>query len=204
MKKILILLYTAGLTGLSQAEPYPDAIKNLSDRSFPDVIRCVIDDRPRMLVIKLDDRHAIAYDTWHCLLGKAWQNKEGPLVNFDGAVYNGIHKPQPNSIGDSIFNNFKAEFSSPLGKLQYLGHYFKDGEVELRYGIKDKDFKVVATIVDKPTFKDGKLTRTITASPASAAGKITFVPVPSMKWSSDNKEVKKATLAKPISITTSL
>ena len=102
----------------------------------PWVFRSVLDEKPRMITLALNDNLWLAYSTQNCAIYKAWKG----FVNFDGAVYNTVHGPQPNSIGDAFFVN---EFENPWVatkagkelalKIQYRGHSFVKGQAVLNY-----------------------------------------------------------------------
>ena len=59
------------------------------------VFRSVLDERPRMITIRLHDDLWAAYSAESGALYKVWQGG----VDFNGAVYTTAHGPQPTSIG---------------------------------------------------------------------------------------------------------
>lgn len=61
----------------------------------PFVFRCVLDQRPRMVVVALDDELWAAWDTAQGGLYRAWKGG----VHFDGPVYTTVHGPQPTTLG---------------------------------------------------------------------------------------------------------
>ena len=102
----------------------------------PWVFRSVLDSMPRMITLALNEKMWAAYSTQDCKLYKVWRG----FVNFDGAVYNTVHGPQPNTIGDAFISN---AISSPwfvingdkkeIPNVKYKGHEFKNGQVSLHY-----------------------------------------------------------------------
>jgi hypothetical protein len=87
MRKSCVLLTLAALAVMS----------GFADRPRdPWVFRCVLDKNPRMVVIALHEHLWVAYDTTTCSLYKAWDGD----VKFQGAVYDDIHGPQPETRGE--------------------------------------------------------------------------------------------------------
>ena len=106
----------------------------------PWVFRSVLDLKPRMLTIALDKDIWLAYNTVNGSLYKVWKG----IVNFEGAVYDGAHGPQPTSVGDMyLLNEEDSAWSlSKNGtvldaKFQYKGHRFVNDNVELMYAFSD-------------------------------------------------------------------
>ncbi len=112
----------------------------------PWVFRSVLDSIPRMITLALNDKMWAAYSTQECRLYKVWKG----FVNFDGAVYNTVHGPQPNTIGDAYISN---AISNPwfvsngtkreTPKVNYKGHHLKDGQVTLNYSLIFDNGKVI-------------------------------------------------------------
>lgn len=102
----------------------------------PWVFRSVLDSIPRMITLAMNDKMWAAYSTQECKLYKVWKG----FVNFDGAVYNTVHGPQPNTIGDAYISN---ELNNPwfvmdgdkktIPKVKYKGHEFNNGQATLNY-----------------------------------------------------------------------
>ncbi|MCZ6834307.1 MAG: hypothetical protein O7G85_00900 [Planctomycetota bacterium] len=67
----------------------------------PWVFRCVLDKQPRMVVVALHEHLWVAYDATTCTLYKAWDGD----VKFQGAVYDDIHGPQPESRGTTLLQS---------------------------------------------------------------------------------------------------
>ncbi|MBK8555870.1 MAG: DUF1080 domain-containing protein [Lewinellaceae bacterium] len=105
----------------------------------PWVFRSVLDKQPRMITFALDDKLWVAYSTDSCALYKAWSGG----VDFEGAVYNMRHGPQPTTVGSAWFENqFRRPWTVTLnGKPEspvtdYKGHrYTKDGHAEIMFDL---------------------------------------------------------------------
>lgn len=105
----------------------------------PWVFRSVLDRQPRMITFALSDDLWIAYSTDSCALYKAWSGG----VDFEGAVYNMRHGPQPMSVGNAWFENAHRQpwvvrvgdhFERP--RTDYRGHrYTRGGRAELMYDL---------------------------------------------------------------------
>jgi cytochrome c len=105
----------------------------------PWVFRSVMDLQPRMITFALNDRLWVSYSTDSCSLYKAWSGS----VNFEGAVYNTSHGPQPTSTGAAWFENkhrqpwrvtLNGKTETP--KTDYKGHrYTKKGQAEIMYDL---------------------------------------------------------------------
>lgn len=123
-----------------------------SDEGLLPVFRCVLDERPRMLVILLGEKQdqALAFHTESGTLWKAWKAEEGkPAVLLVGALYTGKHGPQPESQGKLLFTDEKPQLScsDPEASLQYLGHLVgKDGAVSVRWAFQDASHHNLAVI----------------------------------------------------------
>lgn len=122
----------------------------------PWVFRSVLDQKPRMITLALDENLWAAYSTQNSSLYKVWKG----VVNFDGAVYTTLHGPQPLSVGDAYFVN---EFETPWiviensmevsPEVSYKGHRFKNSHVELMYQLKWKD--KTAMVYEQPEYVEG-------------------------------------------------
>lgn len=135
--------------------PVPERSGNLQ------VFRCVLDERPRMIVLRLGEDYAVAFDTEFGLLWKAWKAQPGQLpVKLEGAVYNGAHGPQPTSQGNIFFTDADPQLvcSDKSAHLQYLGHMTQSDETTtVRWAFRDKENRNLAIIAAKPTFNSGKI-----------------------------------------------
>jgi len=101
----------------------------------PWVLRCVLDQRPRMLVIALGDDLCLAYDTQSCTLAKAWRGD----VNFDGPVYTTAHGPQPTSRGEDLHDPLAGSTwmlaPGKPARAQFAGYTFKEGHITLQWNL---------------------------------------------------------------------
>lgn len=70
----------------------------------PWVFRCVLDQKPRMVVLALHESLYAAFDATNCSLYKAWKGD----VKFQGAVYDSVHGPQPVVRGDVLLATDEA------------------------------------------------------------------------------------------------
>ncbi len=109
----------------------------ISQRPYdPWIVRSVLDGKPRMLTLALNDKLWVSYNTAQCAIGKAWSGH----VNFEGAVFTTAHGPQPVTVGDAYFEN---SIAAPWSILQaenarettaaYTGHRINNGHAELMY-----------------------------------------------------------------------
>ena len=78
--------------------------------------RSVLDGKPRMLTIKLNDQVKVAYDTQASTLYKVWQGD----IDLKGAVFDSRHGPQPESMGVVYFVGNQSPASNPL--FSYKGY----------------------------------------------------------------------------------
>tara|TARA_R110002126_G_scaffold27665_14_gene92854 strand:+ start:11159 stop:15043 length:3885 start_codon:yes stop_codon:yes gene_type:complete len=139
----------------------------------PIVFRSVLDERPRMVTIALDDEMWVAYDATHCGIYKVWK---GGVV-LQGAVYDTVHGPQPVTWGKAyherladrhvwrIVENGERREVKP----RFLGYERRDPKVTLRYELPWGDTHAIVT--EHPEFAwDANgwptLNRTFTVSPA--------------------------------------
>ncbi len=103
------------------------------------VFRSVLDERPRIVTIRLHDGMYLAYDATDCSLYKAWSGK----VNFDGAVYTTVHGPQPTSHGPAYFVDadgsqaFDVEGDEVIER-RFRGYRIDDRNVTLNYTLHTK------------------------------------------------------------------
>ena len=107
----------------------------------PWVFRSVLDWKPRIITLALNDNLWAAYSTENAALYKAWKG----TVYFDGPVYTQAHGPQPISIGDGyqvntttkpwFWQNAKGDTIRAL--VNYKGHKFVKDHVQLMYEITD-------------------------------------------------------------------
>lgn len=90
--------------GTGQADERSDAGDRPHD---PWVFRCVLDQRPRTVIVALSDDVWAAWDATTCALYKVWPGGEEGGMNFTGTVYDTRHGPQPQTRGDA-FDTFEG------------------------------------------------------------------------------------------------
>jgi cytochrome c len=104
----------------------------------PFAFRAVLDERPRMLVLALGRGLWVAYDAERAALYKVWPDG----VDFQGAVYDWNHGPQPTSRGRSwwvspweepwdVATGARAEAAG----VRWRGHRFDGDRVTLLYDV---------------------------------------------------------------------
>ena len=123
----------------------------------PWVFRSVLDGNTRMVTIALDDELWLAYDAESGALRKAWKGG----VNFEGAVYDAIHGPQPASVGFTYFESdaglspFRVVSAgsglSATVESTYLGYRFEGGEVVLRWRLAADGHELI--LEERPTIQ---------------------------------------------------
>ena len=124
-----------------------DSVQIEKDRPHnPSVFRSVLDEQPRMLTLALHEDLWAAYSVADGSIYKTWKG----LVNFEGAVYNTIHGPQPTTAGDSYFVNqhskpwqvVKNDGENVQSYYNYRGHKIENGNPTLMYSLVNKDFTI--------------------------------------------------------------
>jgi hypothetical protein len=165
MKCPFILLFVT--SSLLAQSPVPLRDGNLK------VFRTVLDGTPRVLVIRMGERHALAFDVEKGTLRKAWTAEPGKMpVKLQGAVYNGAHGPQPVADGKTHFIDEKPQLvcSDAAARLEYLGHSpLSDGSAIVRWAFH-KSGRDLAVIAVKPSFTGGRIVLHYKAEGAPAAG----------------------------------
>jgi len=140
ISRTLFLLLLTGLIGLWWFSACHDKKEAAADRpNDPWVFRSVLDKQPRMITFALGDQLWVSYSTDSCSLYKAWSGG----VDFEGAVYNMRHGPQPMSTGNAWFENkhkqpwvVTVNGQSETPRADYKGHrYTKDGHAEITYDL---------------------------------------------------------------------
>ena len=132
----------------------PDSQRQATERPHdPWVFRSVLDEKARMLTIALDKDVWLSYHTPSGSLYKAWKG----VVNFEGAVYDHAHGPQPNSVGDAyIEGKERAQWqlikdgNEIPSRIDYRGHKFVDGEVQLLLSLENSNTGVRSNISVMP------------------------------------------------------
>ena len=158
----LLLLLTCCLAGCT-----PSSYQ--SDDSFT-VFRSVLDQRARMITMRLHDDLWVAYSAENGALYRVWRDG----VDFDGAVYTTAHGPQPTSIGPAYI---EQETDSPWLVLQdgnriapvvqYKGHSVVGSQGTIELALVTPDGETIK-ITETPSFTQNAegqvgLTRTFTA-----------------------------------------
>jgi cytochrome c len=156
MKKLIWLTCVLGMIFLFACQKENNVKQEGPDRPHdPWVFRSVLDTQARMITIALHKDVWLAYNTENASLYKVWKG----VVNFEGAVYNHAHGPQPTTVGDTYFTNLykkpwtlKKNGSVVPSDVQYKGHKFVNGEVELLYQIKETGTDNYIDITEKPSY----------------------------------------------------
>ena len=128
----------------------------------PWAFRINLDERPRNLVLALNQDLWVTYDTENSGLHRAWTGG----VNFNGIVFNNAHGVQPNSIGmpyieDALEKSpwiIKADGFVRTVKAEYEGYLIKNNTIIIRYIIPINDAHD-AIVEERPEFirnSDGK------------------------------------------------
>ncbi len=98
-------------------------------------LRSVLDSRPRILSIALNDKLWIAYNTKTASLYKAWIGK----IEFGGPVYTSSHGPQPISIGTTYMEEpddnpwrIQADGKEITPEISYKGHTILDNQISYK------------------------------------------------------------------------
>jgi cytochrome c len=134
----------------------------------PWVFRCVLDQRPRMVVLALHESLWAAYDATTCSLYKAWKGD----VKFQGAVYDTVHGPQPVVRGDVLLSDERGEVwnvtqtGQPLDvKTIWRGYRLENNQVILLYELRTEQVGSIGVEervdVEQVTTETALLVRTI-------------------------------------------
>ncbi len=117
------------------------------------VIRSVLDQKPRMLSIALNDSLWIAYSTETAGLYKAWVGG----INFDGPVYTSAHGPQPTTRGiaymeENVENPWQITLNGQTAapEVVYKGHAIQNNHVTLKYELVVQGQRI--QVQEKPEF----------------------------------------------------
>ncbi len=153
--KLFLVLIPFALTRISAQSPVPERGENLA------AFRTVLDEKPRVLVIRMGKEQALAFDCENGILWKFWQANPGELpVKLRGAVYNGEHGPQPVSQGKVLFTDDQPQLTCSVSEthLQYLGHLrLRDGTCTLRWAFRDGENMSLGTIAVSPALVNGSV-----------------------------------------------
>jgi hypothetical protein len=119
----------------------------------PWVFRCVLDHKPRMVVLALSDDMWVAYDAATCALYKAWKGG----VNFDGPVYTTVHGPQPTTVGRAYTEGITDAWSANVAgqdvpvRATWRGYALQGDHAILRYELELPDGRKVS-VRESPEF----------------------------------------------------
>ena len=137
------LLACAGCTG-DAPEPAAPALEE--DGRGPQAFRSVLDGRPRMLTLALGEDLWVAYEVSSGALYKVWRDG----VDFEGAVYDTHHGPQPTSRGPAWWVSPQRrpwrvlrEGGEEQPRVRYRGHRLQDGHATLSYALHLADGTVL-------------------------------------------------------------
>lgn len=127
------LWIACALAAACREEPRALAITRGHD---PWMIRATLDGKPRVLILALHADLWVAYDTARAALFRVTQEP----INFDGAVYNTHHGPQPTTQGaPALTSNFAEPWHvitrgrDLRPQVSYRGHREDAGHAVLRY-----------------------------------------------------------------------
>lgn len=153
LMRSLLILATVVCTGLvlqaCQGTQKAPAVEASLKGPMP-AFRSVLDGRPRMLTVRLDDDIRVAYDTDSGHLYKAW---EGDL-ELQGAVFDHRHGPQPRSDGGSYFVNESATWlvqGEPGARVRYHGYRVEGEQVTILYRITGQGWQ--GEIAEIPSYR---------------------------------------------------
>ncbi|MBX2817634.1 MAG: hypothetical protein KTR24_16615 [Saprospiraceae bacterium] len=119
---ILLLLVAASWT-------CNDLASSAADGKVSWIRRSVLDGRPRMLTVALEDDWYLAYDLEYGDLYKMWQGG----VHWDGAVFNSIKTIQPSSWGETYYINSRLVHEGRGSALDYVGYDFDDNTLSIHW-----------------------------------------------------------------------
>ena len=124
----------------------------------PWVMRSVLDQQIRMVILALHKEAYAAYNTENCALYKVWRGG----VHWDGAPFNNIKTIQPISWGEAYWEKptddkpWKIELHGKVESLtpRFKGYRLKDNQITFQYELTLLDGLVV-TIFEQPEFISG-------------------------------------------------
>ena len=164
MKKsvLLLILLTIGFlafleactsSSLSQQPAASQALPTIERPREAWVLRSVLDLKPRMLSIALNEKLWVAYNTQTAGFYKAWMGG----INFDGPVYTSAHGPQPTTKGiaylqepDNIPWKVIQNGTEITPEINYKGHAVQNGQVTLKYELSYQGKRI--KLEEKPEF----------------------------------------------------
>ncbi len=126
------------------------------------VFRSVLDGRPRVASIPLTDDVWVAYDTGRPGIFKLWSGG----VNWQGAVFNTVHGPQPSTRGNAWFVDDVAQpWRVTIGgrevrvAARYAGRVYDDSAPRvpsLVYALSGDGFEIEVTETPRLVLRDGR------------------------------------------------
>ena len=146
-RSIVSLFVLLVLASACQPDPY------VPDESMH-VFRSVLDERSRMITIRLDENFWVAYSAETGAMYKVWRDG----VDFSGAVYTTAHGPQPTSLGPAYLVSdeqnpwtmrLNGRESTPV--IQYKGHTEQGSQTTIRLEFKT-DLDEVFVVTETPQF----------------------------------------------------
>ena len=106
------------------------------------VFRSVLDQRPRMITIRLDESLWAAYSAENGALYRVWRDG----VHFDGAVYTTAHGPQPTSVGPAYLVStsmnpwlLQQNGNSSQPEVRFKGHAEQGPQTTIRLELSDAE-----------------------------------------------------------------
>lgn len=171
-----------------EADPSYGRIQVPGRGHSPWVIRSNLDGRPRMLNFALAPELWLAYDTEDASVYQLWQGG----IDFEGAVYNYQHGPQPHSMGSYFYrgggdNAWRIVLRGVEQKtqIQYLGHFYYDEQRKAGIRFRLSAEGVEAVVREVPEIEGERLVRTLRLESASP-GVTAMLPVGD-DWQSEKR-----------------
>ena len=117
----------------------PPKLANRQRPLDPWAVRSVLDKKPRMLTLALDEACYVAYDLAHCTFYKAWKGG----VSLDGAPYTDQKVIQPTSWGTAYLSDStlkshwvaEAGGKNVLASISNKGYVFRANQIYLKYAL---------------------------------------------------------------------
>ncbi|MBU1823167.1 MAG: c-type cytochrome, partial [Bacteroidetes bacterium] len=144
----LLILYLTTAASLPKDD---DVQRSVS----PWAIRSVLDKKPRMLTLALDNECYVAYDLAHCVFYKAWKGG----VSMEGAPYTGKKEIQPTSWGAAYLTDTTTKEAWIIQrkgqnipvKVQSKGYVFRKNQIYLQYELILSP-KEIIRVEERPEF----------------------------------------------------
>jgi len=145
------------------------------------VFRSVLDERARMITIRLDDELWVAYSAETGALYKVWRDG----VDFNGAVYTTAHGPQPTAIGPAYIISDQAQpwkvvadGRESVPEIVYKGHAEQGSQTTMRLEV-NTELGAQFVVTETPSYTtdaDGNsgLQRTFTVENAPEGTEVVY------------------------------